>query len=1086
MAMKTVLDSAFALRFRLIAVLILVPGTAERLTAASASIQAAANAYIGQNNPTLNPGQFPKLFVGETGINGGPEIRRSLLRFDLSGQIPSNAQITSVTLQIDVSKEANSGAMDSVFDARRLLRSWTETGVTWNAPSAGQSWQVPGADGQQDSVAFPSSAIFVTVTNSYTFPSTPTLVADVQAWVNNPSTNFGWLLVSEGEGTPKTARVVASREDLDPAARPLLTVQYSLASAPMIITQPTNQSALVGDTVTFNVVASGAPPLAYQWRFNSTNLPGRTTDTLILNNVQINQAGRYTVLVTNIGGSVLSAPANLTLGVAVPVVTITSPANGTRFLPNSDVVLTAQATDPRYPISGVDFVLNSNSIAVFTNVPYSFTLTNAASGTYFLTVFATNSQGTAGVSQPVAFSVGAPDVRITSPTNGDEFPAHAAVTLSASADETNGVITQVEFFLGNTSAGIITSSPYSIVTNLPEGIYPLKAKATDDKGIVGESLEPVTFIVGRPIVFLTTPTNGARFRAHTDIPAAAKVQSEGVVTQAQFFLSVTNLETNLVDVFTSAAPSIILTNVAAGTNGLIVKVADDRGLTALSSNVVFFAFNAPQVSLTAPTNGSRFLLGSGIPLSASIAPLSSPNTTVTFFASGPLTGDTAPPPEPIGSVSAPPYQLVWSPSVPGNYELSASAIDDLGQTRQSGIVRVTVYVSELIPPSIRITKAPANFSHVTTSPLEVRGTARDNIGLDHIEFQLFSGPFLSVFVTNIFAQGTTEWVAEVPLVPGQNAATFRSVDLAGNVSTAITRYFTYNVPGSLQLKTDGGGTIAPNLNDRSLLLGKVYSLQAQAAPGQLFASWEQVRIPTNLVLSTNNPRLSFLLVSNSVLLARFVSNPFPEVAGLYSGLFFATNASDVRLESSGSFALQLGASGAFSGKAILAGRSRALHGKFDRFGQARVVLQGPPAVIFSLTADLTGTSNTITGTVQISSGNNVLVSSLLAEKKNPTSPASSGLFVLRDTNSSPVLTAQVITSGGKVLIQRVTGSQLFILTTTISQQQQIPIYLALNHGTEAIFGWLIFPVANPAAVTGSFFQAKADLAFPIILEVTTQ
>jgi subtilase family serine protease len=80
---------------------------------------------------------------------------------------------------------------------------------------------------------------------------------------------------------------------------------------PVITSQPTNQTVVVGGTASFSVMASGTPPLNYQWNFNGTNLAGATNATLTLTNVQLSQAGNYAVLVTNVYGSVTSSNAVL-------------------------------------------------------------------------------------------------------------------------------------------------------------------------------------------------------------------------------------------------------------------------------------------------------------------------------------------------------------------------------------------------------------------------------------------------------------------------------------------------------------------------------------------------------------------------------------------------------------------------------------------------------------------------------------------------------------------------------------------------------------------------------------------------------
>jgi alpha-tubulin suppressor-like RCC1 family protein len=91
----------------------------------------------------------------------------------------------------------------------------------------------------------------------------------------------------------------------------LALVSDSSFGAPSIISQPTNQTVVVGGTANFNVTASGTPPLSCQWAFNGTNIAGATNTTLTLTNVQLSQAGNYAVLVTNLYGFILSSNAVL-------------------------------------------------------------------------------------------------------------------------------------------------------------------------------------------------------------------------------------------------------------------------------------------------------------------------------------------------------------------------------------------------------------------------------------------------------------------------------------------------------------------------------------------------------------------------------------------------------------------------------------------------------------------------------------------------------------------------------------------------------------------------------------------------------
>ncbi|MCX6927263.1 MAG: immunoglobulin domain-containing protein, partial [Verrucomicrobia bacterium] len=86
------------------------------------------------------------------------------------------------------------------------------------------------------------------------------------------------------------------------------------ATAPSILSAPQSQTARIGDNVAFAVVASGVPPLSYQWQRNGNDLPGATNATLLITNVQSAHAGDYVVVVANSSGSVTTAPpAHLTV-----------------------------------------------------------------------------------------------------------------------------------------------------------------------------------------------------------------------------------------------------------------------------------------------------------------------------------------------------------------------------------------------------------------------------------------------------------------------------------------------------------------------------------------------------------------------------------------------------------------------------------------------------------------------------------------------------------------------------------------------------------------------------------------------------
>ncbi|MEY4386236.1 MAG: hypothetical protein RLY20_1519 [Verrucomicrobiota bacterium] len=94
----------------------------------------------------------------------------------------------------------------------------------------------------------------------------------------------------------------------------------TLATAPVITTNPANLSVVAGGSANFSAAASGTAPLAYQWQFDSTNIPGANANSLTISGVTANNAGDYLVIVTNVSGSATSSPATLTV-LALPPTT---------------------------------------------------------------------------------------------------------------------------------------------------------------------------------------------------------------------------------------------------------------------------------------------------------------------------------------------------------------------------------------------------------------------------------------------------------------------------------------------------------------------------------------------------------------------------------------------------------------------------------------------------------------------------------------------------------------------------------------------------------------------------------------------
>jgi kumamolisin len=91
----------------------------------------------------------------------------------------------------------------------------------------------------------------------------------------------------------------------------------TVATIPVITGQPQSTSTTVGGTFSFSVTATGSGTLGYQWNFNGSAISGQTSATYLNGSATAGNAGSYTVVVSNIAGSVTSSAATLTVNAAV-------------------------------------------------------------------------------------------------------------------------------------------------------------------------------------------------------------------------------------------------------------------------------------------------------------------------------------------------------------------------------------------------------------------------------------------------------------------------------------------------------------------------------------------------------------------------------------------------------------------------------------------------------------------------------------------------------------------------------------------------------------------------------------------------
>lgn len=164
------------------------------------------------------------------------------------------------------------------------------------------------------------------------------------------------------------------------------------AASPVITVQPAGQSVTVGANVVLNVTASGNPTPAYQWRKDGVNIGGATISSFTLNNVQLTDAGSYSVVASNSAGQATSDAAVLTVNTvtAAPAITL-QPASQT-VTAGGSVSFSVTATGS--PAPTCQWRKNAVAISGATNATYTIASTAGGdAGTYSVVV--TNSVGSA-------------------------------------------------------------------------------------------------------------------------------------------------------------------------------------------------------------------------------------------------------------------------------------------------------------------------------------------------------------------------------------------------------------------------------------------------------------------------------------------------------------------------------------------------------------------------------------------------------------------------------------------------------------------------------------------------------------------
>ena len=194
------------------------------------------------------------------------------------------------------------------------------------------------------------------------------------------------------------------------------------------------------------------------------------------------------------------------------------------------------------PVS-YEWLLNGNPLAGSpTTTGVLNTTAPATAGTYTYSVRARNGNIPSALASTNVNVVAnqLPSVAITLPANGSTLAKGNTVTIAANANDSDGSIAKVEFYVGAVKVGESFSSPYSVAwSNASEGSYNLTARATDNRGALNTSA-PVAITVVVPALTATLNTSGSPYVAPAQTTLAVSINGASLaisetITQVRYY-----------------------------------------------------------------------------------------------------------------------------------------------------------------------------------------------------------------------------------------------------------------------------------------------------------------------------------------------------------------------------------------------------------------------------------------------------------------------------------------------------------------------------------------------------------------------
>ena len=228
------------------------------------TITATRDTTIFSSPTNFSNGSGDYFFAGKVEDAGEGTLRRALVFFDIAGHIPAGSTILSATLTVNLSRTPDENVEHTV-SLHPILADWGEGNshasdnegmgtmagsgdATWtHSFFSTMEWTKSGGDFSESA----SASRRFGIKRSYSWNSTPAMVADVQGWLDNRDNNFGWLLKGD-ESETGSAKRFDSKDNNEGGQKPTLTVEFLLPICSITRFEVGDRTLCSTDTNTYN------------------------------------------------------------------------------------------------------------------------------------------------------------------------------------------------------------------------------------------------------------------------------------------------------------------------------------------------------------------------------------------------------------------------------------------------------------------------------------------------------------------------------------------------------------------------------------------------------------------------------------------------------------------------------------------------------------------------------------------------------------------------------------------------------------------------------------------------------------------